>query len=417
VWFNNLQEINIGKIEDLVKNKIEEDIFLEYKRDFNIDLPKDKKEFLCDLSQFANAKGGNIIYGIEEETDNKKQNTGKPKCITGFEIDNKDKLGLLLNNWITSLINPRIIGLEWRFIEFKNKFVLIFKIPASWIGPHIVTIDKSTLFYTRLGASKHQMDCHEIRSSFIQALKSENEVKLFRETRIAKIISDEAPVVLKKKPSIILHIYPLSSILSSNYIDLSLMPNKNNRYNENVSKFFDTDPASVPQNSCGNLIKKYNYEGFLICDQLDGEYSGYIQIYRNGIIEYLSFLSNDNDILNISLLYYYRINIDNIIKRFIDGLKILKVYPPFITMFCLINIKNSKIQLPNLINNGYDTSLDNSKIEPFNREYILLPDTLVENLTNETFEIIDSTFSILWNSVGLNDEPEFIKEELNKRRK
>lgn len=413
--FNSLSEIEIDDIQQLVNSKTEENIFLDYKKDFNIDGSDQKKEFLCDLSQFANAKGGNIIYGIEEEKDEKGNNNGKPKEITGIVIDNTDRKKNTIINIILSSVNPRIIGLDLRFIKINDhdKYILIFKIPASWIGPHIVSTNQSTFFYTRLGASKHQMDSHEIRSSFIQAIKSENEVKLFRETRIAKINSDEAPVILKKKPSIILHIYPLSSILSSNYIDLSLMPNINNGYDENVSKFFDTDPASLPHNGCENLIKKYNYDGFLICDHPDEEYSGYIQIYRNGIIEYLYCLSH-NDTATIDQVYYYRINLDNIIKRFVEGLKILKVYPPFMTIFSLINIKNYKIQLPNSI--SYTTSRDNSKIEPFNREYIFLPDTLVEDMNNEALKMIDSTFSILWNSVGLHDEPECIKSELQKNR-
>jgi len=39
---------------------------LDYKRDVPGESDQDKKEFLADISSFANATGGDLIYGVDE---------------------------------------------------------------------------------------------------------------------------------------------------------------------------------------------------------------------------------------------------------------------------------------------------------------------------------------------------------------
>ena len=59
-----INEINQTNIETLITDKIEESRTLEYKEELPIGTDNEKKEFLADVSSFANALGGDIIYGI-----------------------------------------------------------------------------------------------------------------------------------------------------------------------------------------------------------------------------------------------------------------------------------------------------------------------------------------------------------------
>ena len=62
-----INEINKTNIETLITDNIEESRTLEYKEELSIGTDNEKKEFLADVSSFANALGGDIIYGIKEE--------------------------------------------------------------------------------------------------------------------------------------------------------------------------------------------------------------------------------------------------------------------------------------------------------------------------------------------------------------
>jgi len=52
------------------------------------DLPSgsdaDKKEFQADVTSFANAAGGDLVFGIEEKQDDQGRNTGIPLRVVGL---------------------------------------------------------------------------------------------------------------------------------------------------------------------------------------------------------------------------------------------------------------------------------------------------------------------------------------------
>src|SRR3990170_4188073 len=61
------EEYTEQDINDLISNKVEESINLEFKSNDSIGSePSKKKELSKDVSSFANSAGGIIIYGINE---------------------------------------------------------------------------------------------------------------------------------------------------------------------------------------------------------------------------------------------------------------------------------------------------------------------------------------------------------------
>src|SRR5665647_731735 len=90
--FGNYNSITFQDIERLVSNKIPESRTLDYKRDLNIEKGDDRKDFLYDISSFANTDGGTIIFGVSECKDSSGQNTGIPDVIFGLNLENSDKL-------------------------------------------------------------------------------------------------------------------------------------------------------------------------------------------------------------------------------------------------------------------------------------------------------------------------------------
>src|SRR5215472_5494980 len=90
-------------ILDLIKNEVHEDLNLEYKQCGSLSRADEKKkiEISKDVSSFANANGGTIVYGVIE----------KDKHIPTAIDEGYDPRGEITKEWleniITSTIRPR----------------------------------------------------------------------------------------------------------------------------------------------------------------------------------------------------------------------------------------------------------------------------------------------------------------------
>ncbi|SRR5260221_580015 len=78
-----LEAIEEGDLQALVDNQVSERKTIEYKEALSGNADGDKKEFLADVSSFANASGGDLIYGIKEQS-------GVPIELSGLELSNVD---------------------------------------------------------------------------------------------------------------------------------------------------------------------------------------------------------------------------------------------------------------------------------------------------------------------------------------
>src|SRR5258708_28643064 len=64
----SLESIQESDLQALVDNQVTERKTTEYKEALPGNADGDKKEFLADVSSFANASGGDLIYGIKEQS-------------------------------------------------------------------------------------------------------------------------------------------------------------------------------------------------------------------------------------------------------------------------------------------------------------------------------------------------------------
>ena len=60
-----VHKLDLDYIQRLIDNSVCEDSHIEYKAELKFRSDDDKKELLADVSAFANAGGGNVIYGVE----------------------------------------------------------------------------------------------------------------------------------------------------------------------------------------------------------------------------------------------------------------------------------------------------------------------------------------------------------------
>ena len=130
----NIRDISYEDIELLQTNQIPESDTLDYKSEMIGD-----KEIIRHACAFANTRGGDIIFGIEESG-----HDGYPVNIKGLDTSkiNKESLGQV----ISSNTDPRLdIEIQPIRIPNSDKSVLVVRIPDSSQKPHL---NNNCLLYT-----------------------------------------------------------------------------------------------------------------------------------------------------------------------------------------------------------------------------------------------------------------------------
>jgi len=201
------EEINQADLENLIAFQFREGKFVDYKREPSLAKPLDKKEFLADVSSFANTSGGHLLIGMEE-------NNGVPTAISPINLNNPDQEIARLDHLSGAGIRPRIYGLKIHPVKIGEKYVLVIRVPKSWQGLHMITFDGHDRFYGRNSHGKYPLDVEEIRGAFSLFESGYDRIRNFRADRIAKIIGNvELPVETKENLAKgVLHIIPFSMI-------------------------------------------------------------------------------------------------------------------------------------------------------------------------------------------------------------
>jgi len=120
-----ISELTAGHIHSLVKDGVGEGRTIEYKRDLPGSTDEAKGEFLADVSSFANAGRGDLIFGVDADN-------GIPTRIVGLTGIHADAELLRLESTIRDGVAPRIIGLRMRVIDgFADGPVVIVRVQRS----------------------------------------------------------------------------------------------------------------------------------------------------------------------------------------------------------------------------------------------------------------------------------------------
>lgn len=364
-----LESIEESDLQSLVDNKVLEGKMIEYKESLPGNTDSEKKEFLADVSSFANAAGGCLIFGI-------KQTSGVPSEVCGLQITNIDAEILRLENIIRDGVEPRIPGVAVRAVPLQSSRVaIIIRIPRSWALPHMVTFRGYSKFYSRNSAGKFPLDVSEMRALFALSETTAQRIRNFRVERLSKIIARETPIALDEPPKIVLHIIPLDAFDPAKKYDLDSL-----------------DSGSLQPIYTPGWNHRYNFDGVLAYGQFPKSTSAhsYLQIYRNGIIEAVeAFLLRDGVIPSVA----FEEELLKALPRFLAIQKKLGVEPPLFIMLSLLGVS------------GYIMAVDRTRFGwrddyPINRDALIVPEILIESFECDPAEVMRPIFDAIWNAAG-----------------
>ncbi len=271
-----LAQVDAGRLEALRADGAREGRQLEYKEALPTNSDDDKREFLSDVTSFANAAGGDLIFGLRERRDADNKPTGEIDAVVGLPGLNLDAERLRLEAMIREGVAPRMPPVTFHeVLRGPDPPCLLLRIPRSWAGLHIVTYKNLSRFFSRASGGKYQLDVHEIRAGFVAAETAYERLRRFRAERVARALSLETPAPIAEGPKLILHALPIGAA--------------DEVWERVVRMQEDKIAMALPLVGGTPATWRFNLDGFVV-HTLRNELSRqcYTQLFRDGGMEVLS---------------------------------------------------------------------------------------------------------------------------------
>lgn len=273
-----LARVTPEDVEDLITNKVRENRHLDYKRQLPGGSESDKGKFLKDVASFANSVGGDIIYGVDEDLDEKGRSTGSPKGIVGLHGQNLDaeirRLASVVQSGLDPTVMPRV---ELKVLETSSGPVLLLRVPRSFTGPHMV---RDGRFYARHDSQNLPMDATELRHAFAGSEAWVEKVERFRDERLRRLrASDRLPVPVLQGERLVVHVLPFSAFTPSGGIDVRLVKERR---------------LEPPDSHVGSGTT-FNLEGVCVQAPSGGVATSYVQFFRQGLLEVVAHIGRMNE--------------------------------------------------------------------------------------------------------------------------
>jgi hypothetical protein len=377
-----IDQVVEADLRSLVENQVSERKTIEYKQALPGKSDGERKEFLADVSSFANSSGGHLVYGMKEEG-------GLPIELCGLGVEDAAATVNDLDSRIRDGIKPRIPGaIVWAVRLESGGTAAVIRIPRSYASPHMVTYGGSSRFFARTSNGKYQLDVEEIRAAFLLSDKTAERIRDFRLDRIAKIRANDTPVPLVQVARIVLHVVPLAALSSLGRIDLQSVAT--------VSREVQLVPLGLAVGCDG----RFNLEGYVRYTRSrdEGYASAYLQIFRNGALETVctslaSHSGAGGDLQGANL----KAEVVEKLGYYVSSLRVLGVDVPLVVMLSLLGVKGYRVGPRSALEREV-AAMDG--VGRFDSDVILVPEVLLESFDSDITCLMKPTFDIMWNAAG-----------------
>jgi hypothetical protein len=231
-------------------------------------------------------------------------------------------------------------------------------------------------FYGRTSNGKYELDVTDLRNAFLFANTVTEKIAAFRAERVIALENGQSLIPLADGPKLVMHCMPVESFGSNPRYDVLAL--------DRIVPMYPT--------RLGSYGTRINFEG-LICIALGDPSLAYTQIYRNGVIEAvrIGILSNSYKPSLIPSQAYEEAVVGYLPTCF-QILQRLGCSAPVLVGISLIGVNGLTLA-------GGDT--------PINRDVLMLPDIIVEDLIASPGPLLKPTLDLVWNACGSPSSPYF----------
>ena len=325
-----------------MKAKVKESRFIDYKRDLPSNRDSDIKNFLADVSAFANSSGGTILFGIEGDE-------GEPKACPGIGNIDTDEEKLRLSSIIENSLDPPLRGFDFETIETQDgKYVLVLQIKQSPSAPHMLT-KGSRKFYSRGVAGNVPMGSYEIRAAFLASEGMSEKVRTFVQRRCQLIQSEHTDFDLSGRGQAVFHIIPIEAFSRPRNLSMVELQAVENQF--------------VPTVISGGYGRRYCLDGIAATSALsENKILSYSLLFRNGCVEATCPCRDDNYFQEARVAGKFA----GIAPKYEEILRTLGFTTPFFVSLTILGCKGTVVYVDPWKSVGQD-------IRPINTDSLALP--------------------------------------------
>jgi len=344
-------------LEHLVAERASEGAHLDFKRELPANWDYEaKKRFMTDIVALANAGGGDLVFGIDEDAQ------AAASAVVPMQLASADAEVRRLQDFILELAEPRLPGVQVQAVAVTvgtaTGHCVIIRVPQSWSGPHRSKVNWH--FYVRDGLRNRQLDIPEVRALFLRSESQAQRMRDFRAERLTKIAIGQTPVPLEPGPKLIIHAIPTQAALGQAYIE----PTRYTKGRQSLP-VIGTLPAS-PVN--------LNLDGAYAPIVARGVPPGYTQQFRQGFFEAvwkLSPFGNEPKPVLPGVIYEQYLN--NFLGSVRSELNRLQQSGEMAVFLSLLNADETVLAGP------HDLGIPGAyTVKGFDRKDVLLPDVLID---------------------------------------
>jgi hypothetical protein len=372
-----LESLTEAHLQQLISGKIGESRSIEYKAELPGGSREEKLEFLHDVSSFANAAGGHIVYGM-------KANNGLPVKLVGFSPETIDAEILRLDQIIRTGIEPPILGLQIRAVSLPTagSCALVIEIPRGLFGLHM--IKNRGAFVARSSAGKVHLDVTEIRTAFIGGESLAARMREFRAERIARLLGGESFPKLGSSSLIVLHVLPFASFAGGIALDLA-----------RLSEAVRNSLKPIRPSGWSSVYTLDGFGNYTVSDNAkpNEHVDTYALLFRNGCIEAVeSALLNKPIGVEGIPSGAFEVRIIPALDAYRKVLTELEIPLPHVIGLSLLDVRG----LPMILNPRYD--LGSRRIA---EQHLILPEFTIERTDQDSASALRPAFDAVWNACGL----------------
>lgn len=187
-----LREITEADLRAAIAAGLTEHLFLDYKQENYGQRDADRKEFLLDICQLANAQGGLLLLGVPEvREEGRPTGVPDPNGQLGIEIENPENALLRYDALIAANIHERL-RVESRPIPIQGgRVVLAFRVPNSTAKPHCVKLQGEHVYFP-IRRERHRvyLDIREVKE---MAMRTASQLERARNALESSLVNEPRP--------------------------------------------------------------------------------------------------------------------------------------------------------------------------------------------------------------------------------
>jgi len=201
---SDISRVDCQALQGLCDTRCPEGAAVDFKRELPGNADRDRHEFLKDVCALANANGGDLVYGIDEED-------GCAKELRPIEVEAADVALRRLGQILDSGIEPRIPGVQFQVVPCAPGYCLVLRVPGSYNGPHRYLFNNHSKFVIRNGTHTTELSYEQLRGAFDRTASLGARAAEWIGQRTQLIAKGETSVPTYAGPLCVVHVVPLAA--------------------------------------------------------------------------------------------------------------------------------------------------------------------------------------------------------------